>query len=115
MENKFTGTVELLTDLETLIHQFPNDIEAKAFLVVRLWQFSRQGLPITSPIAVNSLLKEVFATSPNHPAHHYAIHLWDRKKADRALHAAHFADPDGHLWSITGWVDVADCPATPPS
>ncbi|MDJ0960079.1 MAG: VOC family protein [Acidimicrobiia bacterium] len=23
---------------------------------------------------------------------------------DRALHAAHFADPDGHLWSITGWV-----------
>ena len=26
---------------------------------------------------------------------------------DRALHAAHFADPDGHLWSITGWVESA--------
>ncbi len=24
----------------------------------------------------------------------------------RSLQAAHFADPDGHLWSITGWVDV---------
>lgn len=24
---------------------------------------------------------------------------------DRALHAAHFRDPDGHLVSITGWID----------
>ncbi len=22
----------------------------------------------------------------------------------RALHATHFLDPDGHTWSITGWV-----------
>ncbi len=22
----------------------------------------------------------------------------------RTLHAAHFRDPDGHFWSITGWV-----------
>ena len=22
----------------------------------------------------------------------------------RELHAAHFRDPDGHLWSVTGWV-----------
>ncbi len=26
----------------------------------------------------------------------------------RALHAAHFRDPDGHLASITGWVDSTD-------
>jgi catechol 2,3-dioxygenase-like lactoylglutathione lyase family enzyme len=25
---------------------------------------------------------------------------------DRSLYAAHFADPDGHLWSLTGWVDT---------
>ncbi len=25
---------------------------------------------------------------------------------DRALHAADFRDPDGHLLSITGWVDA---------
>ena len=30
------------------------------------------------------------------------------RDGERALHAAHFADPDGHLWSITGWVDVDD-------
>ncbi len=23
----------------------------------------------------------------------------------RELHAAHFRDPDGHLWSLTGWVE----------
>jgi catechol 2,3-dioxygenase-like lactoylglutathione lyase family enzyme len=28
------------------------------------------------------------------------------RDGDRALHAAHFADPDGHLWSITGWVET---------
>jgi catechol 2,3-dioxygenase-like lactoylglutathione lyase family enzyme len=22
----------------------------------------------------------------------------------RELHAAHFRDPDGHLWSLTGWI-----------
>jgi predicted lactoylglutathione lyase len=22
----------------------------------------------------------------------------------RSLHAAHFSDPDGHTWSIAGWV-----------
>ena len=22
----------------------------------------------------------------------------------RELHAAHFRDPDGHLWSVTGWI-----------
>lgn len=22
----------------------------------------------------------------------------------KELHAAHFHDPDGHLWSITGWI-----------
>jgi catechol 2,3-dioxygenase-like lactoylglutathione lyase family enzyme len=26
------------------------------------------------------------------------------RDGNRSLHAAHFADPDGHLWSITGWI-----------
>jgi catechol 2,3-dioxygenase-like lactoylglutathione lyase family enzyme len=30
------------------------------------------------------------------------------RDGDRALHAAHFADLDGHLWSITGWIDAAE-------
>jgi catechol 2,3-dioxygenase-like lactoylglutathione lyase family enzyme len=29
---------------------------------------------------------------------------------DRALHAAHFRDPDGHLVSITGWIDSGELP-----
>jgi len=27
------------------------------------------------------------------------------RDGDRALRAAHFPDPDGHLWSISGWVN----------
>ncbi|HEX9854103.1 MAG TPA: VOC family protein [Acidimicrobiia bacterium] len=26
----------------------------------------------------------------------------------RELHAAHFRDPDGHVWSITGWLPPSD-------
>lgn len=30
------------------------------------------------------------------------------RTGDRSLHAAHFRDPDGHLWSLTGWVARAE-------
>ena len=95
---------ELLHDLENLIHQFPDDLEAKAFLAVRIWQFSRQGLPITSHEAVDALLQQIFARAPKHPAHHYAIHLWDEQKAARALDSAAIlsstAPAIAHMWHM---------------
>ena len=30
------------------------------------------------------------------------------RSGDRSLHAAHFRDPDGHLWSLTGWVAAGE-------
>lgn len=39
---------QLIRDLESIIHAYPDDIEAKAFLACRIWQFSRLGIPITS-------------------------------------------------------------------
>ncbi len=99
---------ELITDIERIIHEFPDDIEAKAFLACRLWQFSRKGMPITSPQAVDTMLDLVFAENPMHPAHHYRIHLWDKPKPERALESAAIlggtAPAIAHMWHMPGHI-----------
>jgi len=96
----------LINDYENIVHEFPDDLEAKAILVCRIWQFSRQGLPIHSHEAVNALLEQVFAKAPMHPAHHFRIHLWDKHKASRALDSAaklgHTAPGIAHMWHMPG-------------
>ncbi len=100
---------DLTRALENLVYEFPEDIEAKAFLAVHIWQSAGKGLPISSAQAVESLLKEVFAAQPMHPAHHYRIHLWDGENdptAIRALPSAARAGQSGpgiaHLWHMPG-------------
>lgn len=98
----------LITDMESIIHTYPDDIEAKAFLVVRLWQFSRGGIEIGSPEAVDALLQQIFAKAPMHPAHHYRIHLWDGFKPERAVDSAaklgHTAPAIAHMWHMPGHI-----------
>ena len=62
----------LIKDLENIIQEYPDDVEAKAFLVVRLWQF-RSSLKINSHQAVDALLDQIFAEAPLHPAHHRGV------------------------------------------
>ncbi|MGI9242595.1 MAG: peroxiredoxin family protein, partial [Verrucomicrobiales bacterium] len=98
----------LIRDLENIVQEYPDDVEAKAFLVVRIWMFSRRGLPINSHQAVDALLDQVFAEAPLHPAHHYRIHLWDREKPARALGSAavlHESAPAiAHMWHMPGHI-----------
>lgn len=101
---------EMLNDLENLVHDFPDDIEAKAFLAARIWQFSYKAphIPIGSHEAVDALLQQVLAKAPMHPAHHYRIHLWDKRKAARALDSAAklgFTAPAiAHMWHMPGHI-----------
>lgn len=99
---------ELIDDLESIIQDYPGDIEARAFLCVRLWQFGRSGLPIHSHQAVDAVLQQIFAVNPIHPAHHYRIHLWDGKKAKVALDSAaklgHTASGIAHMWHMPGHI-----------
>ena len=99
---------KLIEDMENIIHEFPDDIEAKAILVVRLWQFSRQGIPIGSRESVDALMQQVFEQTPLHPAHHFRIHLWDGKKPKRALSSAavlHKTAPAiAHMWHMPGHI-----------
>ncbi len=99
---------QLIRDLENIVHTYPDDIEAKAFLACYIWQFSRKEVPISSPESVDALLQQVFEKAPMHPAHHYLIHLWDKEKAVRALDSAHLladtAPAIAHMWHMPGHI-----------
>ena len=79
----------MIRDLESIIFEYPDDIEAKAFLAVWMWQSARDGLPIHSHGAVNALIEDVLDVEPMHPCHHFRIHLWDNEKAGREIGRAH--------------------------
>lgn len=95
-------------DYENIIHEFPHDLEAKAFLACRIWEFSRKGLPIHSHEAVNAIIDQIHAKDPQHPAHHFRIHLWDNRKAERALVSSAKSGPSApaiaHMWHMPGHI-----------
>jgi peroxiredoxin len=103
--DKKQRSLDCIRDLENLVQDDPKDIEAKAFLVWRIW-FSRTEAPISSNQAVDALLDQIFAASPNHPAHHYRIHLWDQSKPIRALasdaQCGQSAPGIAHMWHMPG-------------
>jgi tetratricopeptide (TPR) repeat protein len=94
--------------LERLIYDHPEDIEAKAFLGLQLWQNRGSGIPITSHLAVEALLKDVLDVEPLHPCHHYLIHLWDHEKPERALDSSAKGGPAApaiaHMWHMPGHI-----------
>ncbi|WP_435010112.1 redoxin domain-containing protein [Tundrisphaera lichenicola] len=95
-----------LLGLETLVQEFPEDLEARAWLAMVTWQnASSDG--IGSRQAVDLLLQSVLDKNPMHPgAHHYRIHLWDHVKPNQALQAASLFAPSAsgiaHAWHMPG-------------
>ncbi|MFO0919558.1 MAG: redoxin domain-containing protein [Planctomycetaceae bacterium] len=94
--------------LEKLLYDYPNELEAKSFLALALWQGREDGLPITSYLAVNALLSEIFTVEPMHPSHHYRIHLWDHERAENAIPSAarsgQAAPKIAHMWHMGGHI-----------
>lgn len=103
--DKKQRALDYIRDLETLVQEHPEDVEAKAFLAWKIWHANGEA-PITSHQAVNALLDQVFAANPQHPAHHYRIHLWDQRKPAMALKSAAVngqASPGiAHMWHMPG-------------
>jgi peroxiredoxin/tetratricopeptide (TPR) repeat protein len=100
----------LIKDLEALVFEFPDDIEAKAFLAVQNWLNTDwgNGIPISSHAGVDALITQVLQRAPLHPAHHYRVHLWDREAAERALASAAVlgdtAPGIAHQWHMAGHI-----------
>lgn len=97
----------LVRSLEEVTYEFPDDLEAKAFLVFQLWDNKQHGLTLPSRLAVDALAKEVLAVNPMHPVHHYLIHLWngadgDKRAIDAAAHCGQAAPAIAHMWHMSG-------------
>jgi peroxiredoxin len=103
--DKKQRALDYIRDLETIVQEHPDDVEAKAFLVWKTWQ-ANDVAPISSYQALNALLDQVFAANPEHPAHHYRIHLWDSRKPAQALKSAavngQVAPGVAHMWHMPG-------------
>ncbi len=99
---------KLLRVYERIIEKHPDDIEAKAFLMKQIYFNNGKGLKYTSHYATNLLIGEILAKNPQHPAHHYRIHLWDREKPENALASAAACGPAApgiaHMWHMPGHI-----------
>ncbi|MEO8495144.1 MAG: redoxin domain-containing protein, partial [Planctomycetota bacterium] len=94
--------------LEKLLYEFPDDIEAKAFLALQIWDNKSNSIPIASHLAIDALIQQVFAVEPQHPAHHYRIHLWDSERAETAVTSAAQCGQSlpaiAHMWHMPGHI-----------
>ncbi|MCA9179256.1 MAG: redoxin domain-containing protein [Planctomycetales bacterium] len=95
-------------DLDKLLLEYPDDIEAKALLALQLYLNRSSGSKITSYFAIDALLGEVFAKQPLHSAHHFRIHLWDAKKPAKALESSALCGEGSpaiaHMWHMPGHI-----------
>jgi len=95
----------LVKALENIVHEYPDDVEAKAYLVLHIW-LNRGVIPYGSHQAVDALIDQVLEKNPMHPIHHYRIHLWDDEKAIRALKSAALGGQStpgiAHMWHMPG-------------
>jgi len=93
---------QYVNTLKTIYTDYPEDIEAKAFYVVRCWQF-KVGPPTQG---LDTLLNEIFKKNALHPAHHYRIHIWDGGQAANALTSAALNGESSpmiaHMWHMPG-------------
>ncbi|MGZ8940425.1 MAG: hypothetical protein ACXW32_14570, partial [Limisphaerales bacterium] len=96
---------EYIRSLETIVEEFPEDIEAKALLVFKIWE--HQGRQkVSSHMATDALAKDVLAVKPMHPIHHARIHFWnnevDRRALDSAAKCGLGAPGIAHMWHMPG-------------
>lgn len=94
--------------LEKILYKFPDQLEAKSLLALQLWRNRGSGSQITSYLAIDALISEVFAVEPMHPAHHFRIHLWDGERHEKALysaaHCGQAAPSIAHMWHMSGHI-----------
>lgn len=98
---------KLVKALEKLVFEFPEDIEARAFLVFQIWDNAQKGIGQGSHTATAALAESVLAKNPQHPGiHHYLIHLWNYEDDRRALQSAavlgQTAQGIAHMWHMPG-------------
>ena len=104
-KKKATRAKNYVNAIENILYQFPDDLEARAFLCLALWQH-RSELGMAGNFAIDALINDVLAVNPYHPVHHYRVHLWDNDKAKIAVNSAErcglSAPGIAHMWHMSG-------------
>lgn len=99
---------EFVRSIEEIAMEYPDDIEAQAFLMKQIYYNHGKGLAIPSHYAINLLADKILRADPDHPANHYQIHLWDRETPEKALTAAANCGPAApgiaHMWHMPGHI-----------
>jgi peroxiredoxin/tetratricopeptide (TPR) repeat protein len=76
--------------LDRIATEYPDDLEAKAFLVRQFLDNCDVGIPVPYTAAVDALINEVLREQPEHPIHHYRILLWEQDQPQRTLASAEY-------------------------
>jgi peroxiredoxin len=96
---------QYVRSLEQIIEEFPDDLEAKTFLVFKIYDNNGRSR-ISSHTATDALAQQVLAKSPLHPVHHAIIHLWnneaDRRALDSAAKCGQGSPGIAHMWHMPG-------------
>ncbi len=97
----------LIRDLDALAVDYPQELEARAFLAWAIWA-GRNATPIQSYVAADRVIQQVLDANPFHPVHHYRIHLWDYRRPQNALASAarcgQSAPAIAHMWHMPGHI-----------
>ncbi len=97
----------LIRDLDALAVDYPQELEARAFLAWAIWA-GRSATPIQSYVAADRVIQQVLDANPFHPVHHYRIHLWDYRRPQNALASAarcgQSAPAIAHMWHMPGHI-----------
>ena len=105
-ENTKQRELSFIQALEDIIHDYPKELEAKAFLAWAIWHARDASVPMVSREAVDAIISQVLAVEPMHPIHHYRIHLWDDSRPERAVASAGLcgqsAPAIAHMWHMPG-------------
>ena len=110
IEESTEAVRQRIQDLEEIVLRWPEDINAKAFLLRQLTLDKyRSGAPITSHVAVNTLAQTIVEADPNHPSRHYQIFLWMEERPEIALAPAEVSPtlapgiPNSWRYSAEAW------------
>ena len=106
--NETARRIRLLAEMKNLARGFPDDLDAKAFVVFHAWDNNEHGIRIPDRNELERMLQEVLAEKPLHPALHYRIHLWDGIDNERALPSMNLcgkaAPSIAHMWHMPGHI-----------
>jgi len=96
-----------------LIAKYPNDLEAKAFEVWRVWHKYEKGKALQPEMnAASKLLRDILRVAAIHPMHHAVIHIADEgdkpeQGLDSAEESGDSAPSIGHMWHMPAHIYFA--------